>query len=876
MRRARRTGWPVWTRLVGLVLVPLVGIVLVAVPSVRDRLEVVEGTETTEERVAALNALLDLRFSLTSEAESEETQMRSRAYGLTSEAASRLIGFDLEGRTVETRVEVDRMMDRAAVRSPDVAADVAALIARVRAEADSDEPSVAHAHLAYVKAIGRVGDGTTRVLDALASSATSPSGQARGLETATNRLVIAFDLVTAGQNQLDALFRLIVPGASVASGLGPARTDLITHRAVYDNAERELRRSGSAATDAELDALTARPDVQTFRGAVERVLASEGATTFRLDELAATFRAGIARTAYFRTLVDTAASEATAIAHLRRVEAVDRLRAEIAIIVAVVVASALAALLIAWSITRRLRRLAARAGQVSQGQLGGEPADERGPRQVTVVARALNDTVANLRQIEQQASALARGDLNEAVLAVPVAGVLGESIHATVHGLSLAWREREELQQRLAHQANHDLLTALPNRKAAMEALELALGRAHRHGEAVAVLFIDLDGFKRPNDTYGHHVGDRILRICAERLGSTVRAGDALARLGGDEFVVITERLSSPRHAVELGQRIIEVLSEPLDVDGVVTRVGASVGVGMSLDGRATPLDLLRDADNAVHRAKKLGKGRVELFDEGARDELAAQAELERDLRVALERRDLHLHYQPVTDTMTGGVHGFEALCRWERDGVPVSPAAFIPVAEQSDLVNDIGRWALVEATTQLAAWNRDGRFDGAYVAVNVSGRHLLSSSLVADVEAALAASGLPARQLVIEITETVIVTDLLTAVAHLEAVRALGVRVALDDFGTGYTSIGQLWRLPIDVLKIDGSFVRHLETAHDHVIVELMIEVAHTLGLGLVAEGVETTTQHDTLKALHCDAIQGFLIARPQSPEQLTVNAGP
>ena len=863
-----------WTRLVGLVLVPLVGISVVARPMVVDRLDLARATRATETDVESLNALLDLRFALTVEAEPSETLVRGRGFGLTPEQSATLMGFDVLQRMAFARASTDTSMAVASLRSPDLVAQVRPMLDGFRAVVDTPGADVQIMHAGYITLTQLVVDATHPLLATLASGGTGRF-QTAGLDTATTRVVAVFDLVNAGQAALDGLFRLTVPGAAPAADRHANRIALAGFRAVYREQEERLRRTGSAPLIAALDTMAADPDVQLFMGTIDRVLASEEPTLLGISELATVFGAGLTLIDRYEGLVHLAAGEAMAVAHGGRVAAASQLRTALSSLAAVVVLTAVAALLIAWSMTRRLRRLALRAEQVSQGSLHGPPADERGPREVVVVARALNDTVANLRQIERQAAALAKGNLDDPMLAEPVAGGLGESIHATVHGLSEAWREREELQQRLAHQANHDLLTALPNRKAAMEALEQALGRANRHGDAVAVLFIDLDGFKRPNDTYGHHVGDRILRACAARLAATVRSGDVLARLGGDEFVVITERLAAPRHAVELGQRIIDVLSEPLDIGGISARVGASVGVGMSLDGRATPFELLRDADNAVHRAKKLGKGRVELFDEVARDELAAAADLERNLREALVADELCLHYQPVTDTVTGAVQGFEALCRWHRPDGPVSPAEFIPVAEQSDLVNDLGRWALRTAAAQLQSWTVEGRFADTYVAVNVSGRHLLSNTLVADVQAALDDTGLDPRRLVIEITETVIVTDLLTAVAHLDAVRALGVRVALDDFGTGYTSIGQLWRLPIDVLKIDGSFVRHLETAHDHVIVELIIEVAHTLGLGLVAEGVETVLQRDTLRALHCDAIQGYLVARPQAPEQLALVAG-
>ena len=850
-----------WTRLVALALLPLVGLALLAVPMLQRSRDLVGGAEHVERDVQGLIAALELRYRVQAEFVPIETALRSAAFGLTAESGSALLGFDLDDEVARTRRDVDDTIAAWPASAP-LPTSVTEGLRSVRASIDADTATLESVHAVYLDLSATL----EQLIDAAARTAvatTAGAAQASGVDAGIQRLLGAFDVVEAANAQVEALFGLVLTDDRTA-----VRAELLRATVRYDETLAGLRRIGTPALAPVIEALAQSPAAAGVAAGAQDEITNTGAP--KLLGFAATFRAEFERAALVRQVTLAAGTDTLAVAR----RAADTARADLARLVAVAAAVAvltvLAALALAWSISRRLRPLAQRAHDLSEGVFADVPADERGPREVSVMARALNDTVTNLRLLEQQAGALARGDLDDPVLAEPARGGLGEAIRVTVDELSLAWRRGEELQKRLAHQANHDLMTALPNRKAALEALDQALARANRHGDPVWVLFCDLDGFKRANDAFGHHVGDRILRTCAERLAGAVRAGDTVARLGGDEFVVITEHLHTTREAAELANRLIERVSEPIDVDGVATRVGLSVGIGMSLDGRATALDLLRDADNAVHRAKKLGKGRYEVFDEHARDELAHHNELEQALRAALAAAELTLHYQPVTDTRTGELRGFEALARWTRDGAPVSPAEFIPVAEQSDLINDLGRWVLHEATAQLAAWAAEGRFADAYIAVNVSGRHLLSDRLVTDVRDALAASGLDATRLVIEITETVIVADLLTAVAHLEQVRALGVRVALDDFGTGYTSIGQLWRLPIDVLKIDGSFIRHLETEHDHVIVALMIEVAHTLGLALVAEGVETESQQATLRELHCDAVQGFYIARPQPASQI------
>ena len=865
-----RRGWPMWVRLLLMVGIPLAGMVVVVAPSLRDSVRVVAGTKVTEGRVAALNAVLEFRSSVGAEQVATEAAVRGQGFGVSLAVVSTILGFDVAGRISSSRASVDRGLGDATVQDLVSLAPFRASLAGLRVQVDAGTVDVQVLRSVFADAAQVLTVEADRELGVLVSGATTTSGLVGGVEAAIHRLVDVFDLVNAGRDEVAALFEGTMSATVADQSAG--RTSLISARALYQRTVAAVGRSASPAVGAGLVVIRADPDVVAFDAAVDVQLASVGPVPGLL-QLAATFRSGFVRSDGLDVLQHTAANEASAVAGLRRVQAGDRLRTQVVVMTSLVVATIVVALAIAWSITRRLRWLAARAERLSQGALDDPAVDEHGPRELAIVARALNEAAANLRLLESQASALANGDLDNPLLTVPAAGSLGEAIHATVARLLEAWRAGEQLQQRLAHQANHDLLTGLPNRKAALEGLEMALGRAHRHGDTIALLFVDLDDFKRANDAHGHHVGDRILQTCANRMQTEVRAGDLLARLGGDEFVIITERIGSVRDAVELSERLIATVSKPIEIDDLTIRVGASVGIGISLDGHATALDLLRDSDNAVHRAKNLGRGRVEIFDESARSELAAQTDLEAALRDALDNGDLRLHYQPVTDTITGELRGFEALARWTRDGVAITPDEFIPVAELSELINQLGCWALTEATNQLAEWTRDAMYPNAYVAVNISGRHLLSNDFVDDVRHALHTSGCDPLRLVIEITETVIVRDLITAVAHLNELRALGIRIAIDDFGTGYTSIGQLWRLPVDILKIDGSFIRDLEIGHDQIIVQLMIEVAHTLGLGLIAEGVETKSQQQALQHLNCDAIQGFLISKAQPPEQLALD---
>lgn len=531
-----------------------------------------------------------------------------------------------------------------------------------------------------------------------------------------------------------------------------------------------------------------------------------------------------------------------------------------------------AALLLRRWVAVPLRRLAEQARSVSDGDLVN--VEESGPLEVRTVARGLAAAVDNLRRVRDQARAVADGALDAEVVRRPVHGPLGEVVHASVLQMVGALRERELLQEVLAHQASHDALTGLPNRTHATELVAAALARSTRHDGRVGLLFVDLDHFKTVNDTHGHAAGDELLRVVAGRMAGALRGGDAPARLGGDEFVVVVEHVDDEARLVDLGTRVIAAVSAPVELSGrhagVRVRVGASVGVAVSPAGGGSAERLLLEADAAAYRAKAAGRGTVAVFDDALRRDIARRTQLEGALRAGLDAGQLVLHYQPVVDLRTGAVRSVEALVRWDRPGHGlVGPDAFVPVAEDSDLVCEVGRWALSRAAEQLAAWDADGgELAGVNAAVNVSGRHLAQPRLLGDVALACAGAGIVPERLTVEITETVLF-DEPTAREHLRALRALGVRVALDDFGTGYTSIGQLSRLPVDTLKIDRSFVASHEDAHTD-LVRLVIGAAHSFSLGVVAEGVEEAGQLEALRAADCDAAQGFWLSRPLPAEQL------
>ncbi len=449
-----------------------------------------------------------------------------------------------------------------------------------------------------------------------------------------------------------------------------------------------------------------------------------------------------------------------------------------------------------------------------------------------------------------------------------VANVMGSAVD----------RVRTELERN--HQALHDPLTGLPNRVLFADRLTQSLGRLERQPGTIAVMFVDVDHFKVINDSLGHDQGDRLLVMMAERLASAVRPGDTVARFGGDEFVILCEDVLGEIEAVGIGERISHLASKPLALDGAEYVVTVSTGIALTSAHDAPPADLLRDADSAMYQAKESGRARSALFAEPMRARAVRRLETEVDLRRAIANDELRLHYQPIVSLATGHPVGVEALVRWQHptDGL-VSPSEFIPVAEETGLVVPIGEWVLGEACRQTQAWRQaHARLADLTVSVNLSGRQIAQSDLVDVVANVLGDTGLPPSALVLEITESVLMRDAEYAITVLRALKDLGVRLSVDDFGTGYSSLSYLKKFPVDVLKIDRSFVDGLGTdGEDSAIVRAIINLAESLGLETVGEGTETATQVEALTLLGCDKAQGYLFSRPMAaPALVQVLVGP
>jgi diguanylate cyclase (GGDEF)-like protein len=454
---------------------------------------------------------------------------------------------------------------------------------------------------------------------------------------------------------------------------------------------------------------------------------------------------------------------------------------------------------------------------------------------------------------------LPQGGLTQGLLYVG----LGILVVAAISG-------RKELEEKIAHQALYDPLTDLANRALFADRLKQAIAGAPRHGRRVVVLVLDLNGFKAVNDTFGHSVGDQLLIEVAARTVQCVRPSDTVARLGGDEFAILLED-AGVQEAVGVAERLLERFRESFDIEGQELFIDLSIGIAECPSGSVGAEALLRDADAAMYTAKRAGKGAYEIFHPEFHVAVLKRFELSTDLRRAIEHGEFVLHYQPIVTLREGTITGVEALIRWIRqDGRMVSPADFIPVAEQTGLIVPIDRWVMKEACRQARAWEEEfSDRPPIGMSVNMSVRQLQDARVTKEVQKTIQESGLDPARLTLEITESVLMREVEATLAVLNELKTLGIQLAIDDFGTGFSSLNYLRRLPVDVVKIDRSFVAGIASqSSEWTLARGIVRLVHELGLETVAEGVERADQRAHLQALGCRLAQGFFFARPMEPD--------
>jgi diguanylate cyclase (GGDEF)-like protein/PAS domain S-box-containing protein len=432
--------------------------------------------------------------------------------------------------------------------------------------------------------------------------------------------------------------------------------------------------------------------------------------------------------------------------------------------------------------------------------------------------------------------------------------------------------ERKRAEQQLLHEAYHDALTGLPNRAWFVEQLEKSLESVRQGNEELfGVLFLDLDRFKVINDSIGHMYGDQLLVGVAERLRKCLRPGDKVARLGGDEFTILLSGIREVGEVIDVANRIQKEVAQPFKLSGYEMFTTVSIGITLSTAGYDVPEELLRDADTAMYQAKSSGKAQYVIFDKGMHARAMNLLQLESDLRRAIDRREFAIHYQPIVSLKTGKLSGFEALVRWYHpDRGLIPPDKFVSVAEDTGLIVPIGKWVLAEACHQLKLWEQQYTSSlPLLMSVNLSSRQFAHSEILDQIIQTLQVTGIDPRKLKLEITESVVMENVEVASKTLERLRSLGIELSIDDFGTGYSSLSYLHRLPIDTLKIDRSFVSRIhENNENKEIVRTIIMLAQNLGMGVIAEGVETKEQFESLIELKCEHGQGYFFAKPLDAE--------
>lgn len=430
--------------------------------------------------------------------------------------------------------------------------------------------------------------------------------------------------------------------------------------------------------------------------------------------------------------------------------------------------------------------------------------------------------------------------------------------------------EQRNMEHKMEQMAYYDQDTGLPNRMKFDSMLQTAIKKANHDKQSLAVMFLDIDRFKMINDTLGHYAGDIILKELAYRIAATLPKHAQLGRFGSDKFSILLEKKSRPQQAVEIGKKLLKVIQKPFIFENQEFFVTASIGISLYPFDGMTQMELMKNADAALNRAKTRGGSGIVFYADDMNKETLQRVQLERSLRRALENREFFLAYQPIIDTNTGETISCEALLRWEHPDLgTIPPAEFIPLAEETGLIHPLGRWVLKTACKQIMTWQKEG-LSNLSVSVNVSAYQFQNKRFLEEVKNALAYSGLESRYLHLELTESAMLNHTLETISTMRALGELGVNISIDDFGTGYSSLSYLKHLPIHKLKIDRSFIEQINyDSPDFAIVNAILTMGHGLGLGIVAEGVETTEQFELLSALGCDFIQGYLIEKPMEAKR-------
>jgi diguanylate cyclase (GGDEF)-like protein len=858
------------TRLLLLILVPILALAVFGGQAVMAKREVASRAGRLGDHIRSADTMLEAGAALATEWAQSEVVTGARSLGVTPDEVGAPLGLaNVQASLASARSQVDEASTRVDIPGPLSDPSSRRLLAEMRSRVDSGQVGGSEMRVFYVQLALRVEDDWLGMV-AVLSRDTAGLADIGDLGASLAYLQDCAEALGAGWRQLAAVGGLLLPLAVGGSVAGAPWNELVGASFAYSSATARLKRGEAVGVDSSAwAAFGSLPQTTSFDLDIAALQQAGPPGPEALNLMMSLYNRGQARQEALQAVLNrnvVLLEEQAADVERRADEA---FRTYLLVLTGLALVSVVLAGVTARSIGHPLRRLERAATGLTEGVLPAGPLVASGPRELVTVTNAFNEAAAYVRAIDSQAEALASLQLDHPVLSMHVPGRLGESLQASVARVSETMRQSERLQDRLRAEAGHDALTGLASRRGGLAGLEVLLAEATERGQRVVLLFLDVDNFKQANDQLGHIGGDEVLRSIGGRLQASVGAlVQVSARLGGDEFI-LAGVVESAEEALLIAGRVHDALSVPVIVGRDRFKANVSIGMAMGPNPGQDLVGFLGDADLALSEAKRTCRGSVRQFEVSVRHRLEETRRMEADLRDALAAGQLQLHYQPLFQSGTGQLVGAESLIRWRRiDGTWVSPAEFIPVAEQSDLIVDVGRFVLRQVTEQLARWRSVPGLADLHLSVNVSGRHLLAPSFLDDVLGAVGRSGIAPGSLTVEVTETAVVDNLELATERLAAVRAYGCRVSIDDFGTGYTSIAHLRQFPADELKLDHSLVRALDRADERSIAELVVNVAHHFNMEVVAEGVEDQHQLELVEALGANYLQGFLLGRPVNPE--------
>lgn len=822
--------------------------------------------EGIERRSGELVLLTELSAAIIDERNWNSALEGIATVGLTSAMLEPFTGIDLAGEFESSQAEVDRLLDLA--DRPDLTERIAT--ARSQNAPDDVEgiDGLATITTRYDQLEIDIEQEGEQLLDQLLTEA----GRTRGgdeLVTALRVLERAADARHSVAQLATSYFGAQFGAVSSVDGENGYLV-LIEEQSALDRARDDMRRIAAteAAARARLGVVENDDQVVAFEQAVAALIATRlelgaeagavdlGGLLADVEQVSSIFQAGNASSAAHLEVVSASGDDVRAAAEAMRASSNQHALMVAAMVIGGVLLTTAATALLLTSIARPLRELANAAVWIRDGRT-----DRRvrpfGPLETREAASALNEAAASLQAFQHHTRAIADGKVPDVEMGPAPIGALGATVTAAVETLAESISQQESFRTRLAYEASHDSLTQISNRRASLERIRSALQTRDGTSRAVALLFVDLDGFKAVNDDLGHRAGDMVLRQTAERMRSCVRAEDHIGRLGGDEFVIVLEGADNVARADRLAARLIEALSEPIQLDIAAVSVEASIGIAVDDHRNSTPESLLHEADLAVYEAKRRGRSSICRCDDELRARALAESNLETEIRAAIDDDQFELWHQPLVDATTGAITGCEALLRWHHpDRGLTAPAGFVLFAERSDLILDIDRWVLERAAQDLAD---DPTLMS--LSVNVSSRHVASTHFVDDILDPCRRHEIDPSRLIVEVTESAVLDDLEGAAAKLSELRSFGIRIALDDFGTGYASLSHLRELPLDIVKVDRSFTHDV---HARALARLIVETGQLLELSVTAEGVETAEQADALVEMGVDVLQGYHFGRP------------